>query len=267
MENCFKITKLWDHGEVELLGVFGSDEEIEKAARISYGQGTRPTSKTKELLRYLMRHGHTSPFEQAVLKFRLKMPIFVMRQHIRHRTASINEYSGRYSEMIEDMYLPDTIYKQSTSNKQGSGEEHEDSPEIRGLLDNCLKASYKAYKILLDKGVSKEQARMILPVANYTECVWQINLHNFFHYLRLRTDDHAQREIREMANVMRDLAEPFFPESFSAWHDYEKFSKKLSQMDISLLRDSIRGQLQGDRLAYNMSQREWNDFFEWYRNL
>lgn len=270
--------KVHEHGFVRLVEVMGSDNSIEDAARVSYGSGTRKTSETRGLLRYLMRHHHTTPFEMAVVRFHIKLPIFVMRQHIRHRTASVNEYSGRYSEMSDQFYVPDFDHfaPQSKTNKQGrEGDFEEDTKaKLIEMMDYCNKVSYEQYKQFLSADVSRELARTVLPVSNYTECYWQINLHNFFHYLKLRTDPHAQQEIQDFANAMYRLSRPHFPLSFEAWEDYSRDSKTLSKMDVNLLRD-LNCPFQHKKLIdrntdcalYSMSKREWDDFWNWYESL
>lgn len=264
-------------GFVSLIEVMGSDVAIEAAARLSYGKGTqqRTKSDTRSLIRYLVRHRHTSPIEQGVLRFHMKIPIFVMRQHVRHRTASMNEYSGRYSEMMDDMYVPEiaAIELQSTENKQGgmSGIDTVDQMAARGIIQEANSVAQRKYQYLLEMGVSREQARMVLPVSNFTEAVWQINLHNFLHYATLRTDSHAQKEIRDLANAMGMLAEPHFPLVMEAWRDYQKNSKTLSAMEQRLLVDCMSpgcsiydtygSTKEWDK--YGMTQREWKEFFDW----
>lgn len=266
--------KVHEHGFVRLVEVMGSDNSIEDAARVSYGSGTRKTSETRGLLRYLMRHHHTTPFEMAVVRFHIKLPIFIMRQHIRHRTASVNEYSGRYSEMSDQFYVPDFDHfaPQSKTNKQGrEGDFEEDTKaKLIEMMDYCNKVSYEQYKQFLSADVSRELARTVLPVSNYTECYWQINLHNFFHYLKLRTDSHAQQEIQDFANAMYRLSRPHFPLSFEAWEDYSRDSKVLSKMDQKLLVDLLRTSRSWSSFSqedYGMSKREWDDFFKWYNAL
>jgi len=279
--------KVHKHGFVRLVEVMGSDNCIEDAARTSYGKDTRKTSETRGLLRFLMRHKHTTPFEMGVLRFDIKMPIFVMRQHVRHRTASMNEYSGRYSEMRDEMYVPELEYikPQSKTNKQGRSGEFDDPgiPEAaQATIEFAVTQSYVDYKSLLASDVSRELSRMVLPVANYTQCYWQINLHNFFHYLRLRTDSHAQQEIQDFANAMYELAKPHFPISFEAWEDYTKNSRDLSRMEQDMLAEIVTGRTDfaKDYVAldrktmfekykhrYGISEREWEDFYKWCDSL
>lgn len=203
-----KETKIFDHGFVRLIDFMGSDERILRTARISTGSKPSKGIEADEgLMSYLYRNEHFSPFEQSVFTFELKMPIFVMRQWIRHRTQSVNEYSGRYSEMIDEFYIPEQIYKQATSNHQGSGDPVHKSlnTQIKYLMESESEESYKLYKEWVDKGISKEQARMILPVNRYTQFFTTMNLRNLFHLLELRLDSHAQYEIRIFANAIHDL--------------------------------------------------------------
>ena len=164
----------------------GSDEDIVDAARISYGKGTKKVSETRNLIRYLMRHKHTSPFEMCEVKFYLKLPIFVMRQIVRHRTANLNEYSGRYSLMSEDFYVPhdEDIQKQSTQNNQGRGEEIEQKGLVKFEFNRIYDNAIHSYHNLLDLDLARELARSVLPVGNYTEVIWKIDLHNFFHFCK-----------------------------------------------------------------------------------
>ena len=230
-------TPIHNHGFVGLIDTMGSDEEIAQAARVSYGGNAtnRTNTEDRNLLRYMMRQAHTSPFEMAEVKFHLKLPIFVMRQLIRHRTANVNEYSGRYSEMSDEFYVPDNDYMeaQSKTNKQGRAGSinDEDKKTINDIVTHIEGECYDVYKVLLHEdevsdymepfsdeypGLAKELSRMVLPVANYTECYWKIDLHNFFHFLRLRLDSHAQREIRDFAQAMYDFVRPYFPLSMEA---------------------------------------------------
>lgn len=260
-----------DSGFVSLLDVFGNDEEIEKAARISYGAGTRKTSETRNLIRYLMRHSHTSPFEMCEVKFHLKLPIFVMRQIIRHRTANVNEYSGRYSIMSDDMYIPhvDDIQQQSSSNNQGRGDDVKNKSFVAFELNRIYDNARQTYQNLLDLDLAREISRIVLPVANYTEVVWKIDLHNFFHFCKLRTSDHAQKEVRDYANAMYDLVKPKFPLACEAYEDYNLHSVRFSSMEIDLLKRNVLDIMleKIDNMAeadickeYNMSKRELKEF-------
>jgi len=233
-----------DHGFVGLVDWMGSDSSICQAARVSYGDGTKSVNEDRGLIRYMMNHGHTSPFEMIELKFHLKIPIVVMRQHVRHRTASLNEYSGRYSEMTDEMYLPapDRMQKQSQTNKQGSSEEELSNQQkafVESLMSQSYQTAYKIYEYLLGYGLSRELSRIVLPVANYTELYWKIDLKNFFHYIKLRSDPHAQYEIRVVADAMYDLIKPIFPIACEAFEDYWMNAKTLNAMEQTILKQFL----------------------------
>lgn len=251
-----KCIKCLDYGHVTLVDVMPrlvpesqktSDYAIVQAARVSYGDGTKSVNEDRGLIRYLMRHVHTTPFEMIEFKFHCKMPIFVARQWIRHRTANVNEYSGRYSIMKDEFYRPDTdnVRQQSKTNKQGSEGKIEDT-DAQGFLENldliCNKA-YTSYEEGLKNGVAREQARMLLPLNLYTEWYWKIDLHNLFHFLGLRCDAHAQWEIRVFAEAMLALITPIVPIAVEAWNDYHdhRGAMKLSRLEIEALR-SILGE-------------------------
>lgn len=248
------------HGFVRLLGVFGTDEDICDSARISYSKGTRSISDDRSLIRYLLRHKHTSPLEQAEVRLGIKMPIFVMRQWIRHRTANVNEISGRYSVLDTEFYTPDILKAQSKNNKQGSGDEHPKSEHHLKHFSELQKISALYYDEMVEDDVSRELARLVLPVNVYTECVWKIDLHNLFHFLKLRTDSHAQQEIQDYANVIDALVRPHFPASFEAYDDYLKNTYTLSAMELQALNDYSNKSFINDRQAYRMTDREWKEF-------
>jgi thymidylate synthase (FAD) len=246
------------HGFVRLLEVMGSDQTVEESARISYGDGTRKTSETRNLIRYLMRHKHTSPFEMAEVRFHLKLPIFVMRQLIRHRTASVNEYSGRYSIMSDDFYLPaeSSVNEQSPINNQGRGKEVDEFNKqlVLGSMAAVHDMAHSTYKRIVDpqptdgfdvnfKGIARELGRAILPVSNYTEVIWKSDLHNFFHMVKLRIDPHAQEEIRDFANAMYELVKPHFPICSEAFEDYSLNAVTFSGPEMKLLKEWVVGDL------------------------
>jgi len=214
-----------DKGFVKLIDYFGSDARIVQAARVSYGEGTTTYRRDRQLIRYLLENEHTSPFEQVVFTFHAKMPIFVARQWIRHRTARLNEISGRYSVLSDDYYIPEKsrIKTQDSTNHQSSSE-IELPPEIQSevieAIEKTSKECYKAYNDLLDKGVAREVARVILPLNIYTEWYWQMDLHNLFHFLKLRLDSHAQWEIRQYAKAIAVIVEKICPISYEAFSDY-----------------------------------------------
>ena len=238
--------KVHEHGFVRLVDIMGSDGDIADAARVSYGKGTRAVSDNRNLIRYLVRHKHTSPLEMASVKFHLKLPIFIMRQLVRHRTASLNEYSGRYSIMSEDCYEPSDEYikPQSQTNKQGSDGEFTSiwKKSYKQKIHEAVTKTRVAYKFLIGNestpqgGLSRELARTVLPVSNYTECYWKIDLHNFFHFCRLRMDSHAQQEIQDYAKPMFEMVKPYFPIAVEAFEDYGLESKSFSRMEMNILK-------------------------------
>jgi thymidylate synthase (FAD) len=236
-----------DHGFVGLVDHMGSDNAIVQAARVSYGAGTKQVQDDRNLIRYLMRHEHTTPFEMCEVKFHIKLPIFVMRQLVRHRTASMNEYSARYSVLTDEFYIPEfeQIQKQSTTNKQGREESEwgfDEKRNVQHAFQRSFHNAYKEYASLLgkeDNGLARELARSVLPVGGYTELYWKANLKNFLHMARLRMDPHAQWEIREFAGAMYDLVKPLFPEACLAFEDYAVNSVKLSAGEYELVKNLI----------------------------
>ncbi len=233
-----------DHGFVSLIDYMGSDESIEQAARVSYGFGTRTTSLTRGLVRYLRRHRHTTPSEMVELKFHCAMPMFVARQWIRHRTASINEYSGRYSLMPLLFYKPDyeQFAIQSASNRQG----REGEPAPRSVYDEAIRRweeirrmAGDSYGWMVEEEVARELARIDLPLSTYTQWYWKIDLHNLFHFLSLRADPHAQWEIQEFARVMAGIMKRVAPLSYEAWLDYEFSGEHMSRGELEALRRLI----------------------------
>lgn len=239
--------KVNEHGLVALVDVMPrlapagktADFAIVQAARVSYGQGTRQVNEDRGLIRYLARHRHTTPFEMVEFKFHHVMPIFVARQWIRHRTANVNEYSARYSVVRDRFYRPDidNVRKQSLANRQG-GEEPIDALTAQEFLDYLAKveAAYEDYQKLIDKGVARELARIGLPVNVYTEWYWKIDLHNLFHFLSLRMDEHAQQEIRDFAAAMFNLVQPIVPIAAEAFLDYNLGSMHLTRLEIEAIR-------------------------------
>ncbi len=229
-------------GFVRLVDHLGSDASIVQSARVSYGAGTKKVREDERLIRYLLRNAHTSPFEQVVFTFHVKMPIFIARQWIRHRTARVNEISGRYSILVDDFYVPalEDIALQSEDNKQGRQNEPLDpelAQSIQTLIHNEQERNYKTYQKLLEIGIAKEIARINLPVSIYTEMYWQIDLHNLFHFLKLRLDPHAQKEIRDYAEALLELAEPLAPMAFQAFRDYLLGSETLPAEEVRRLKE------------------------------
>ena len=230
-----------DKGFVRLIDVMGDDAAIVQAARVSYGSGTKKVLEDRGLIRYLLRHAHTTPFEMVEFKFHVKLPIFVARQWIRHRTANVNEYSGRYSEMKDEFYTPhpNDIRPQSVANKQGRSDET--LPE--GLAEQAANAfksgqdeAYAQYQEFLEQGIARESARINLPVSNYTVWYWKIDLHNLFHFLRLRIDAHAQYEIRVFAEAIAELVQPFVPYAWEAFEDYVLNAHRMTAPELKVMK-------------------------------
>ena len=250
--------KVHEHGFVALMDVMPrlvpegqtADAAIVQAARVSYGQGTKRVNEDRGLIRYLLRHRHTTPFEMIEFKFHISMPIFIARQWIRHRTANVNEYSGRYSIIPDHFYRPtvDEVRKQSASNRQGGEERFQVSSEqelqtaqefVRYLEE--AEALYTKYSALTERGVSRELARIGLPVSVYTQWYWKCDLHNILRFLSLRMDSHAQAEIRAYSEAMYVLMEPIVPITMEAWRDYEFESMRLTKLEIEAIRDIKSG--------------------------
>lgn len=236
--------KIHDHGFVGLVDHMGSDAAIVEAARVSYQTGTKATRTDRALIRYLMRHKHTSPLEMCEVKLHIRAPIFVLRQWIRHRTASVNEESGRYSEIREMFFSPalGDLAPQSLDNKQGREGEFplHKQKAIRNVIEANNEYSYASYKALLAEDLARELARITLPLTTYSSLYWKIDLHNLLHFLTLRTDSHAQKEIRDYADAILEIIRPLFPYAVEAWEDYQQQAKTLSRMDRDLLAALIR---------------------------
>jgi thymidylate synthase (FAD) len=235
--------KCLNHGFVRLVDVMGDDSSIVQAARVSYGQGTKTIREDKGLINYLLSHAHTSPFEMVEFKFHCKMPIFIARQWIRHRTASVNEISGRYSEMKDEFYVPEIgkVNLQSKDNKQGRGEELEIELQ-KSIIDSMTaeqRTSYNNYQSYLAKGTAKELARIDLPLSLYTEWYWKIDLHNLFHFLRLRLDSHAQYEIRVFGEAMYEIVKECCPIASEAFEEHVLHSKKFSKTEMNVLKSVL----------------------------
>ena len=250
-----------DKGFVRLIDVMGDDAAIVQAARVSYGSGTKKVLEDRGLIRYLLRHAHTTPFEMVEFKFHVKLPIFVARQWIRHRTANVNEYSGRYSEMKDEFYTPhpNDIRPQSVANKQGRSDET--LPE--GMAEQAANAfksgqdeAYAQYQEFLEQGIAREIARINLPVSNYTEWYWKINLHNLLHFLALRADPHAQYEIRVYAQAMLDIVKAWVPYAYEAFEEHKMYATSISRKGMEVIRQMIAGK-KIDQESSGMSKREW----------
>lgn len=211
-------------GFVRLVDSMGSDARVVQAARVSYGPGTKTKRQDDKLIDYLMRNRHTSPFEKVVFEFHVKAPIFTARQWMRHRTGSYNEVSARYSEMKDEFHIPVTFHMQHERNKQGSGTPLKDGlqPVATTVYERAIREAYECYERLLDLGVSREEARMVLPVSLYTEFYWTVNLRNLLHFLELRLDPHAQANIREYAGLLLEFAREVAPVSVESWERHWK---------------------------------------------
>lgn len=235
-----------DKGFVRLVDYMGGDARIVQSARVSYGAGTKTVREDKGLIDYLIRNWHTSPFEQVQLTFHAKMPIFVARQWVRHRMARLNEISGRYSVMKDEFYVPspEHIRPQSTNNKQGRSEDRFSS-EVEASLAATFEAeqrsAYANYEGLIEKNVARELARLNLPLSLYTEWYWQIDLHNLFHFLRLRMDDHAQYEIRVYAEAMAKCAAAVAPLAYAAFEEHVLGSVTFSRSEAKALAARLAG--------------------------
>jgi thymidylate synthase (FAD) len=260
--------KVLDRGFVRLVDYMGSDESIVQAARVSYGKGTKKVTEDRGLIRYLMRHRHTTPFEMVELKFHVKLPIFVARQWIRHRTANVNEYSGRYSIMKEEFYRPEPgdIEFQSQANKQGrTGEVPDDlKAEFRGYLEKSQKEAYDKYQEFVGADLARELARINLPLSLYTEWYWKIDLHNLFHFLKLRLDAHAQKEIRAYAEIMAEMVRKVCPTAYEAFEDFQLNAVHLSGPEAAILSEKVADWLPTlDELCERgLSKREAREFLE-----
>ncbi len=261
-----------DHGFVRLMDYMGTDESIVQAARVSYGKGTKKVQKDRDLIRYLLRHQHTSPFEMVEFKFHCKLPIFVARQWIRHRTASVNEYSLRYSEAQNEFYFPkpDAIRKQSTLNRQGRSNETlppEIQQRVLTIFKRHIQLLWEDYEQFEQMDVARELARIHLPVSLYTEWYWKINLHNLLHFLRLRLDPTAQYEIQVYAEAIAEIVKIAVPLTWEAFEDYVFLAKNFSRLEMEIIREALN-QLSSHpdwevmAQARELSKRETREFIE-----
>ncbi|MBN1334647.1 MAG: FAD-dependent thymidylate synthase [Deltaproteobacteria bacterium] len=252
-----------DHGFVRLVDYMGDDSAIVEAARVSFGGGTRAIRKDRDLVRYLLRNGHTSPFEMCEIKLHVKLPIFVARQWVRHRTASLNELSGRYSVLDRDSYLPapQDLARQSTDNRQGRGEvlDPDDAARVLDLLRHDAETCHATYDHLLEQhDLARELARIGLPLSTYTQWTWKIDLHNLLHFLRLRLHPHAQQEIRVYATAIADLTRAWVPLTWEAFEDYVLHAVSLSRGGLEAVRRALRGE-PVDPSALGLGRREWEE--------
>ena len=258
-----------DHGFVRVIDYMGDDAAICQAARVSYGKGTKSVSSDKGLIRYLMRHWHSTPFEMCEIKLHVKLPVFVARQWIRHRTANVNEYSARYSILDREFYFParEHLAAQSTVNNQGRGEllGEEEAARVLEILKSDAARCYDHYEEMISdegkQGLARELARMNLPTNIYTQWYWKVDLHNLFHFLRLRADAHAQYEIRAYAETIARVVADWVPAAYGAFEDYRMGGVTLSAQAL----DCVRRMLKGEEVTQEtsgMSAREWREFQE-----
>jgi thymidylate synthase (FAD) len=261
-----------DHGFVRVVDYMGDDSAIVQAARVSYGRGTKRVQEDAGLIRYLMRHRHSTPFEMCEIKFHVKLPIFVARQWIRHRTASVNEYSARYSILDKEFYIPapEQLAAQSAANRQGRGTvlDGEEAADVLRLLRGDAERTYAHYAAMLNEGegadparqgLARELARMNLTLSTYTQWYWKVNLHNLFHFLSLRADAHAQYEIRVYADAMLAMTEAWVPVAASAFRDYRLGAVTLSAQMLSVVRRMLAGEAVTQETS-GLGKREWAEF-------
>ena len=256
-----------DHGFIRVIDYMGDDAAIVQAARVSYGAGTRHVQNDEGLIRYLMRHWHSTPFEMCEVKLHVKLPVFVARQWIRHRTASVNEYSARYSILDREFYIPapEHLAAQSTVNNQGRGEvlEGEEAARVLDLLKSDANRAYDHYEAMLSQdgqqGLARELARMNLPANIYTQWYWKVDLHNLFHFLRLRADPHAQYEIRVYAEAIAACVKEWVPLAYGAFEDYRMGGVTLSAKAIAVVKRMLTGEVVTQETS-GMSKGEWREF-------
>ncbi|MEM6662535.1 MAG: FAD-dependent thymidylate synthase [Pseudomonadota bacterium] len=266
-EHLYKAIPILDHGFVRVVDYMGDDSAIVQAARVSYGQGTKKVSDDAGLIRYLMRHWHSTPFEMCEIKLHVKLPVFVARQWIRHRTANVNEYSARYSILDREFYIPapEHLAAQSTVNNQGRGDvlQGEEAARVLDMLKTDAGRSYDHYEEMLSQdgqqGLARELARMNLPANIYTQWYWKVDLHNLFHFLRLRADPHAQYEIRVYADAMCDLVKAWVPAAYGAFEDYRLNAAHLSGPALVALRRMLAGEAVTQEDS-GLTAREWREF-------
>ena len=256
-----------DHGFVRVIDYMGDDAAICQAARVSYGKGTKSVQNDEGLIRYLMRHWHSTPFEMCEIKLHVKLPVFVARQWIRHRTANVNEYSARYSILDREFYIPapDALNAQSVVNNQGRGAllEGEEAARVLEILKTDANRAYDNYETMISEdgqaGLARELARMNLPTNIYTQWYWKVDLHNLFHFLRLRADAHAQYEIRVYADAIAAMIADWVPAAYSAFEDYRMGGAQLSAKGLDCLRRMLKGEAVTQETS-GMSKGEWREF-------
>ncbi len=266
-ERLYEAVPVLDHGFVRVVDYMGDDAAIVQAARVSYGQGTKHARDDSGLIRYLMRHWHSTPFEMCEIKFHVKLPVFVARQWIRHRTANVNEYSARYSILDREFYIPapDALAAQSVVNSQGRGATLEGA-EAQRVLETLKTDSTQAYDHYQDmlsqdgqQGLARELARMNLPMNIYTQWYWKVDLHNLMHFLRLRADAHAQYEIRVYANAICELMKAWVPATWQAFEDYRLNAAQLSGPALAVVRRMLAGEAVTQETS-GMPKGEWREF-------
>lgn len=274
-EMLYKPIPVLDHGFIRVVDYMGDDSSIVQAARVSYGRGTKKSLQDKGLINYLMRHRHTTPFEMCDIKFHIKLPIFIARQWIRHRTASVNEYSARYSILSNEFYVPQKINlsAQSTINKQGRSDDKlpdDVADKVLRIIKEDSEKCYKHYIEMMNEddqgniidentvGITRELARMNLTLNHYTEWYWKINLHNLLHFLALRADSHAQYEIRVYAKAMLDVVKAWVPYAYEAFIEHNMNGANISRKGIEIIRQMLGGK-EVSQESSGMSKREWSE--------
>jgi thymidylate synthase (FAD) len=265
--HLYRAHEVLDHGFIRVIDYMGDDAAIVQAARVSYGAGTKHVQNDEGLIRYLMRHWHSTPFEMCEIKLHVKLPVFVARQWIRHRTANVNEYSGRYSILDREFYIPqpEQLAAQSVVNNQGRGEvlTGAEAARVLEILKRDAAQCYDNYESMLSQdgqqGLARELARMNLPMNIYTQWYWKVDLHNLFHFLRLRADAHAQYEIRVYAEAIAACVRDWVPLAFAAFEDYRMGGATLSAKAISVLKRQLKGETVTQEES-GMSKGEWREF-------
>ena len=266
-ERLYTAHPVLDHGFVRVIDYMGNDSAITQAARVSYGKGTKAVTNDEGLIRYLMRHWHSTPFEMCEVKLHVKLPVFVARQWIRHRTANVNEYSARYSILDREFYIPapEDLAAQSVVNNQGRGEAltGDEAQQVLDYLRDDAARCYDHYQEMISdegkQGLARELARMNLPANIYTQWYWKVDLHNLFHFLRLRADAHAQYEIRVYAEEICKIVADWVPLAYSAFEDYRMGGANLSEKGL----ECVRRMLKGEKVTQEnsgMSKGEWREF-------
>ena len=266
-QHLYTAQPVLDHGFVRVIDYMGDDAAICQAARVSYGRGTRSVSNDEGLIRYLMRHWHSTPFEMCEIKLHVKLPVFVARQWIRHRTANVNEYSARYSILDREFYIPapEDLAAQSVTNNQGRGAvlgDAEAERVLRLLREDAMRC-YDHYEAMISdecqQGLARELARMTLPTNIYTQWYWKTDLHNLLHFLRLRADSHAQYEIRVYAEAIGRITADWVPAAWRAFEDYRMGGATLSATALDCVRRMVKGE-EVTQETSGMSKGEWRDF-------